>query len=771
MRATAKRDWKAARKKYEQLVSLDPQNGFPLYARFLARTKQTTAVKELLSRDTLTKLPPLVRARTFLAAGDTTQALELFAQANSDAEFYAATVALYNILREAGDTTRSQQRLIAALRSANLAPAQRLDLFERLLRTAHPTIIADVFCEVITSLGDNSVLDFPDLRQFAAEALANLDAKPGYAKLRADLSARAPNDPAAAWLDSLAWQRRGDTARARTVLENALHDVHLTTNSKALLLEELAQLPGVELDRAEQLYNELLPLAKNPDRVRLRLAGILFKAKRYDEVCRIIEAIDRQKLDESDRKLAANMRLTALAKVRPARDVVAAFEEEARGKDYLFLRELAEAPFALLPETSDHLKYREALQARLRETTAPTELLVLMMSTENQLRSPDAIVAALEAYTQARPTDFEALNEYAIAASQRAYSLVVGPHETTPTLETVHQNVDKAARALWQVAKNRPYATEPYLRLMELYRVIGDREKAIGVAQALAKHTSATAEEIHLAAYLLDEANFTTDSLAYYHEAIQRDPQNGRFKMNLANAYRKLGRDKEAMALYRELFERGSYGRQHHIHQLTEDAYALAEKLGQIGELIRFWKSLATRSDVPQRDEFLVHVGSLLVEKKRFADAVEFLDLARRLYPEQRDEIEPHIAKAAAMQGDLERAKAIYLACAQRAATTDEKIEVLTDLGRLLAAAGDFAAARDHWEKLAEDFPDHPRAARALILAAQAASTLNNRAQAQQLLLKYLSRDRGDSEGERQAREFLDALSKQTLQTTPSSQK
>src|SRR5690606_18689252 len=143
------------------------------------------------------------------------------------------------------------------------------------------------------------------------------------------------------------------------------------------------------------------------DRVRLRLAGILFKAKRYEEVCRVLEEIDRTKLSEGDRKLLPNMLLTAMAKVRPATQVVAAFENEAKGQPYPFLRELAEAPFALLPETEDHLKYRQALQARLRESTAPTELLVLMMSTENQLRSSEAVVAALEAYTQARPKDYE----------------------------------------------------------------------------------------------------------------------------------------------------------------------------------------------------------------------------------------------------------------------------------------------------------------------------------------------------------------------------
>jgi tetratricopeptide (TPR) repeat protein len=372
------------------------------------------------------------------------------------------------------------------------------------------------------------------------------------------------------------------------------------------------------------------------------------------------------------------------------------------------------------------------------------------------------VVAALENYTQARPNDYEALNEYAIAASQQAWLMLAGPHETTPPLAMVQQAVDKAARALWKVVRMRPYATEPYLRLMELYRAVGERDKALGVASSLASHTSATAEEIHLAAYILDEAGYTTESLVLFRRAIELDPQNGRFRMNFANALRKLGRDAEAMAIYRDLFERGSHGHQHHVHQLTEDAFALAEKLGQTDALVQFWRSLATRPDVPQREELLPQIGELLVNKKRFSEGLEFLELARKLFPDTRDRVELSIAKAAAMQGDIAHAHAIYAARADRAPSRDARIDVLLDYGRLLATIGDFADAVAHWESLAAACPDQPRAARALLLAAQAELARGNSARAQQLANAYLSRDRGDSEGEREAREFLAELTRHT---------
>ncbi|MCX7624866.1 MAG: tetratricopeptide repeat protein [Candidatus Sumerlaeaceae bacterium] len=759
MRFTARKDFHRATQLYERLLDVDPYSGFPLYARFLARTRQTTGIELLLSRPEFSAMPVLVRARTLMALGETTAAIAQLTTATTPQESYAASVALYNLLREAGKNHEANEVLKKALADKNLDSIERLDLFTRYTRQATPSETADIFEQLVTDLLTHRRLDFPAMRQLATDTLASFDGRPSYAEFRRNIAERSTHSAIAAWIHSLQLQRRGDQELARAALEKALEIAHMTTATRAVVLEELAQLVATDTARAETLYRELLPLALNPDRVRLRLAGVLFKAKRYDDACRLIGEIDRTCLDEAEKKLAANMRLTALAKVKPAAEVVKAFEEEARGKSYTYLRELAEAPFALLPETQDHLKYREALQARLRETTAPPELLVLMMSTENQLRSQEAVVAALEAYTQYFPKEYEALNEYALAASQRAYSLVVGPHETTPSAELVSQAVDKAARALWQVIASRPYANQPYLRLIELYRAAGDPSKSRGVALSLLKHTSVTAEQVHLAAYLLDETGYTTDAIAVYRDAIAREPKNGRFKMNLANAFRKLGRYREAMDIYRDLFSHGSYGRQHHVHQLTEDAYDTAEKLGETAELLKFWRALANRDDVPQRDELLMQIGSLLVEKKRYAEGLEFLDIAEKLFPRLTEEIETLRAKAAAMQGDIESAKTIYLNRAKRTVSEEERIEVLLDLGRLFAGAGAFREAIAHWEKVASDFSTHPKAARGLLLAAQAELAQNNKTRARELVSRYLSRDRGDSDGEREAQELLAKLS------------
>lgn len=755
MRFTARRDFENATHAYERLLAADPQSAFPLYARYLARTRQTSGIEHLLSHPEFLAMPPLVRARTFMAAGQTSAAIAQLTTTTSPQGTYSATLALFTLLRELGRDTEAKEALCKALSNTNLSPRERLDLFTRYIRQVTPVETAAVFEQLLSDLLAKGGIDFPAIRQFVAETLASLDGKPGYAEFRQTIAGRSEQSGVAAWLNALLHERRGDVDLGRIALDKALKRADLTTATRAVLLEELAQLSGADLTRAEALYRELIPLAYNPHRVRLRLAGVLFKAKRYDDVCKVLEEIDRRWLDEAERKLVANMRLTSMAKTKAASEVVKAFEEEARGKPYAYLRELAEAPFALLPETQDHLKYREALQARLRETTAPPELLVLMMSTENQLRSQEAVVAALEAFTQSFPKEYDALNEYAIAASQRAYSMVVGPHETTPSAELVSQAVDKAARALWQVISSRPYANEPYLRLIELYRVAGDRDKSRGVALSLLTHTSVTAEQVHLAAYLLDEAGYTTEAVAIYRDAIAREPENGRFKMNLANALRKLGHYRDAMDIYRELLSHGSYGRQHHVHQLTEDMYETAEKLGETAELIKFWMSLAHRPDVPQRDELLMQIGSLLIDKKRYADGIEFLDTAEKLFPDLTDDIEPQRAKAAAMQGNLEQARTIYSNRAKRTATDDEKIEILLDLGRLFAGAGAFDEAIEHWEKIAADFPAYPKAARGLLLAAQAELARNNAARARELISRYLSRDRGDSDGEREAQELL----------------
>lgn len=757
IRATAAHRPDEAQAAYEKLCRLDPVAGLPLYARFLARTGQTSAARQLATTPRF-PVSPVVRARAALAADDLQLAAELLDTSPTALRTYPEIALAYNILSQLGESKKARELLMMALRRATLAPAERLDLFKRLVQAGgQDEALVEIFLDSIRRVAESPDLEFTVIRETVNESLDALDGKPGYDRFRQKIVERATSDPLAAWVAALALHRKGEPETARALLRQALAAPASTSSPRAILLAEAAQ-EEPSLDRAEALYRELLASTPRKDRVRLKLAGVLFKAKRFAETLAILDQIDRTHLDEGERKLLANMRLTAMAKVRPAEEVVRAFEREALGHDYRFLRELAEAPFALLPETRDHLEYRKALQARLRETTAPPELLVLMMSTEHQLRSEDAVVAALQAYTDLRPKDYDALEDYAIAASQRAYSRLVGPHETTPSLETIRRDVDAGARALWNAIKSRPYAIQPYLRLIELYRVAGQPDKARRVVDVLCTQTSATAEDIHLAAYLLDESGDTTTALPLYHQAIQRDPQNGRFKMNLANAYRKLGRGDDAMKLYRELFEHGSYGRQHHIHQLTEDAFALAEQMGRTSELVRFWRGLADRSDVPQRDELLVHVGELLSNKKRFAESLEFLERALQLFPETRDEVEPLIAKAAAMQGDLGRARSIYEQRLARCGDDESRIQTRTELGQLYAAVGEFAQATATWLDLAATYPDHPKAARALILAAQAELARHEQHRARQLLEQYLSRDRGDSEAEQQARELLDAI-------------
>jgi len=760
LKATTAHRFDEARAAYESLCEQDPAAGFPLYARFLKLTKQTTDVQALLGSDRFRSADSLTRARTLSILGEERAALDVLSTTTEAQEVYPAAILAYNILRELGQYEAAYARLLHALRDPRLTVWERTDLFRRLVQNEAQQPLAEVMYDILRALVDDPSVDTPHIRQTISEAIAVLDGQPRYGEFRRRMLDEATSDPLAAWIAALTSIRKDDVGEARRLLESAHAMVGLTTGTKNLVLEELAQLPTVEPEIAEKLYRELVPIAKNPDRIRLKLAGILFKAKRYEEVCAVLQEIDRKHLDEGEQKLVANMRLTALAKVRPATEVVRAFEEEAVGKPYAYNRELAEAPFALLPETPQHLEFRKALQSRLRETTAPPELLILMVSTENQLRSFEAVVAALKAYTDARPNDYEALNEYAIAAGQRAYIMLVGPHETTPPLEQVRASADEAARALWRLVQSRPYAPEPYLRLIELYRAAGDSEKAIRVAKFVSEQTSATAEQVHLAAYLLDSAGLTTDSIALYQEAIKRDPQSGKFKMNLANAYRKLGENDKAFALYKELFEHGSYGRQHHVHQLTEDAYSLAEKSGKVGELMEFWRSLKSRADIPQRDELLIHIANLLLEKKHYDDALEFFDTLAREYPERREEIELARAKAYVFQGNVSAARQVYEKLAERAKSRDELIENWTDFGILLASAGDFAGAIELWRKVATDFPEHPRAARGLILAAQAEIARGNKNQALELVTLYLSRDRGDSDGERQARELLATLSR-----------
>jgi hypothetical protein len=529
----------------------------------------------------------------------------------------------------------------------------------------------------------------------------------------------------------------------------------LERHEKLLAWEELARLLPAAPDRAIRLYSELLEISPNPDRIRLSIAQLHFGARRYADACVALAPVDRAKLDESRRRIAGNMRLTAMAKSRPAADVVRAFEEESRGMRWGALRELAEAPFALLPETSDHLQFRNVLQARLRETTAPVELYALMMSTEDKLRSGEVVIAALHAYVEARPDEAEALREYAGAVAAMAFGLVAGSHETTPTAQALQATADEASKALWKLAQSRPYDPEPYQKLMALYNLFGLPDKARMVPAAIASRTSVTAEEVHLAAFLLAGAGLTTDSIPLYRRSLVLSPGSGKYLMNLAAALAKTGGGEEAAEIYCNLMLGGSHGRQYHAHQLHEDSYELAESRGKLGEHMEFLRGLSKKADLPGRGEFLLDAGKLMFARQRPDDSVMFLEIAMKTCPEEAAEAENLLANAYAMKGDMARAGEILKAREKRAKTKEEAIDARFLLAALHGAHGDAGNAVAEWKQLARDYPGEPAAARGYLAAAQTLMEKRDFAAARQLLDAYLAMNPGDSDAERSARELL----------------
>ncbi|MCX7964404.1 MAG: hypothetical protein N2644_08020 [Candidatus Sumerlaea chitinivorans] len=762
IRATAQRNLTSATACYQQLCQREPETGYPLFARYLSRTRQTTAAESLRAELTRLPLSSLGKARTAVALGETTAAIEMLSRAPESDDLYARTILLYALLNEQGKRIKARRQLLRAIQAPSLTPYERRDLFRKLLADVAATDLGAVLLSVFADFVQHGGFDTPQLREMATDALSACDGQPGFAELRTTLSENATTNPLAAWFSALVAQRAGDVASAQSYLERAWAETS-ATRTGALIGEELAKFLVAQPDKAEAIYRQLITIGRNPDRVRLLFAQYLFKQKRYREVCALLESIDRSKLDETQRRLLSNMRLTAMATYAPAAEVVRAFEEEAAGRNWEQLRELAEAPFVLLPETPQHLEFRKALQARFRETTAPVELYVLMLSTEHQLRSQEAMLAALRAYVEARPHEYAAVDEYATAAGIRAIQLVSGPHETTPPLSQIQEAVDEAARALWKVVQNRPYALEPYQRLMSLYKTCQMPDKAREVPLALTKHTSATVEEIHLAAYLLAQEGFTTDSIPLYEEAIRKAPEIGRYKMNLAYAYQALGRNEEAMAIYRRLFVEGSFGRQHHIHQLVEDAYALAEKMGTLEDLLKFWNELRTKPDIPQRNEFLEHVARHLLSKKRYSEAQAFAETLLRDCPDDRDAAEILLAEIALAQGEISRARGIFMERASRAKSEQDRIRVRADYAALLASYQLVDQAVEEWLSVAREYSASPAAGRCYLYAAQAYLTSGKLTQARELVSTYLSRNYGDSDGERLARELMEKVNAQEL--------
>jgi tetratricopeptide (TPR) repeat protein len=756
-----------AEKLYRRAVELSPADGLPALARFLARTGRTTEAVELIESPQAQKLSPLARARVALAADKPDIASNLLKQPASPGELYAHSVQQATQLRLSGKNQDAAAALGAVILSSELNGNQRRDLLRKLIVAGGSPELRKTLAPAMDQLITSSTLQYPVLREVAWNAITALSQSNEYAPFRREIAAYRPGSATGAWLRALIAIKGSSPGQALQALESAT-SATASPREKLMVREELAALVAGNPEKSIQLYEEIIPLAPDTDRLKVAAAHAAFRNKDFAGALKRIREIDRSKLDINDLYLFANLRLSVIGKSASLTELVQAFEEESKGLTWEKLRELSEAPFVRLHETEQHAAVKTAVLNRLKETTAPAELYVLLMSTENQLRNPVGVTQAVASYAKARPDDLDAQKDLADAAAALAPKLAAGHLQTTPTAESIKEIADISAQASWRIIEKKPYVPEPYVQLIELYNLFGQPEKAKQVPRHLISGTSVSAQQYQLAAYIYAKNGFPNEAVPLYERALKEEPNNTNFRLNYAGVLTRLKRYDEAEVIYHDIIRHGVNGKQFHTHSVYPSAYQLARERGRIPQFLAFLLLLANDKTVAEHSRYLIDGSKLLVSHGHTAEAIRLLEAASSLYPDAHDEAMELLIEAHTARRDYRRAEELLKTQDAEATATESKVSARHNLGYLKKTAGDTNGAVETWKALASSFPAERKATRGLIQAAQALNEKGRKDEARKLLEQYKVLDTGDTDGEASAEQVLSLLDQPV--TSPAAQ-
>lgn len=754
---TVSKDFSGAEKAYKELLSANPDEGFPAIARFYHRTGQTSSVQELINSPDFLKQSSLVKARTYTAAALKEKSIEILQNTTPETStsLYASALLLSNQLQRAGKKDEAGAVLEKYAVATELSSADREDLFARLIKLSGPPRLQKLFPEMINELMSSTTLSFPDTRKIAWNGLMILGQNPGYAEFHRSLKEKRTTAANYAWLYAMSCIKKGDSPEATAALET-FSTASLTNRDKLFINEELARLFASDPSRSLSLYESVLPLAPDKDRVRLQIARLDFRLKRFDQSVKVLKEVKWDNLDDGERQACANILMTSLGVTGPMNEVVSEFARITKTLSYNLKRELATAPLIFI-EPTNQVNLRQAIERAVKEDEKTnSNSLLILMSLENQMGNGKAVSDTLERYVNANPNDIDAAIEYAQARAGEAYSLT-RESKTSPTQEQLNATADKAARAYWKVIKLRPYAPESYENLMNLYTLFGMTDKAKAVPQYLLEQKDPNAEEIHTAAYIYAKRNYPEEAIPLYERALKME-DNPRYRVNYAAALTRANRYDEALAIYKELIEKGVNGKEYHLHELLEGALKAAGEAGQSATLIEYLRNLPDTKKLPAPMDYIHETGVALSKSGYGQDSIGFFERLRDEYPDQNAMATDLIINTYASLKDYPKAKEILRGEIEKATDKETQATLRNNMAILSLRSGDINLAIAEWEELAKAIPDVQVASRGYINAGNALLKAGRVEQAKDYFRKFLQQDSGDPDGEQMAREQLAKL-------------
>lgn len=338
---------------------------------------------------------------------------------------------------------------------------------------------------------------------------------------------------------------------------------------------------------------------------------------------------------------------------------------------------------------------------------------------------------------------------------------------------TLHASEDDgldAAIAFYQrLIALQPRVAEHYSALMRAYQLRGEAETAKRVALELADRGSSTSELCLAAGAILEENGLGSDALAFFREAVKRDPENFSAWMRYAAALRSAGRQTEAGRVYRRILEEGYHGLPYNQPAVISALLAVAHDTSSTEELASYLTSLRG-SDIPGKAEFYLSAAKLLMQLKRPDDAESFLTEFQTAFPESKLRAEGLLllGQLQFTKGDWPAAQATFSRIGDEFTSGSAAITALFNSAEILRQSGKIPEAIAMWTTIAKRFPSDDKAQFALYEGAMSAyDGLQDTTMTVELLNMYVQSDSQDFAMKKRAAESLTRLAQNQAPLKP----
>lgn len=764
IKATAQGDRERAAGLYRELLEQNPTEGYPAYVRFLARTGQTTAVASLLNDDAgFASQPAAVRARALVNAGHKQQAMEVLRAESSagDASLFERTMLLSNLMEQLGERDEAARVLLEVIETPGLSASQQREMFERLLRVGDGAKLASVFPDLLDRLITSSDVSYPDLRELATAGLMELDNRNAANDFSASLRQTHQTSPTLTWLLALSSVNRGDSDFAMSILEGATSGTLASPAHGEVLLEELARMGGADSTRSIEIYEQLLPVARQPERIRFLLAQKYYLTRNFDKANALFKEMDWTRISGGERDGGVHFYTSSLAATAPMPEFVAGFVEMTSGYPYDRVWDYARGAFKYF--SPDNM---QALRTAVEDgatTAGSANAWLLVAELERSLGHKEGAREALQKYVDARPDDLLAIEHLAELWVEHATRVATADPQTSPALDVQERVANGAARVLWSAVKLKPYAPEYYGQLISLYRLYNLPEKAREVPRVLAEREGATAEDFHMAGYIYAINGMADLAIPQYEKAIAASDEV-RYRLNYAAALGRADRAKDGLEQYHRIIRHGMNGHQYRPADTNLSAMELAHRSGLEDFHVKFLLSLLNDNEAVQRDELLPVVGRVLVSHGETHEALQFFEKFKEEFPERANEATDMVINTYVARKEFETARRLLNEEIAATTDTDQLVLLRNNVALTYQIEGKTEQAVQEWTRLAGEFPASRQATASMVAAAQAAVQAGRLELGRKLYNDYLAMNTGDAATEQIAREELGKLSRSAVE-------